>query len=78
MRFVAAAVSLLLLVVAPAFAQCSMCRTAAAQVNSIDRAIIILFLPAILLFSGVFVLAFRSQAGNGNQYLEGNEREDDA
>jgi hypothetical protein len=83
MRFVTVAASLLPFVVAPAFAQCSMCRTVAAQANSIDKAIIILFLPAILLFSGVFVLAFRSQAATGedggdDRSRERNEREIDS
>jgi hypothetical protein len=42
-------------------AQCSMCRTAAAQANGMDKAILVLFVPAVLLFCGVFVFAFRSQ-----------------
>jgi hypothetical protein len=46
-----------------ASAQCSMCRTAAAQANGIDKAILILFVPAVLLFSGVFLFAFHSQGG---------------
>ena len=47
-----------------AAAQCSMCRTAAAQANGIDKAILVLFVPAVVLFSGVFLFAFRSQDGS--------------
>jgi hypothetical protein len=43
-----------------ASAQCSMCRTVAAQANGMDKAILVLFVPAIMLFSGVFLFAFRS------------------
>ena len=50
-----------LLLIPGAAAQCSMCRTVAAQANGIDKAILVLFVPAVLLFSGVFLFAFRSQ-----------------
>jgi hypothetical protein len=46
-----------------AVAQCSMCRTAAAQVNGIDKAILVLLAPAVLLFSGVFLFAFHFRSG---------------
>ena len=49
-----------------ATAQCSMCRTVAAQANGIDKAILVLFVPAVLLFSGVFLFAFRSQGRDDN------------
>jgi hypothetical protein len=51
-------------VAVPALAQCSMCRTAAAQnaqaAKTINTAILILLLPALALFSSVFLLALRS------------------
>jgi hypothetical protein len=58
---VAVAISLFLPGVLPAaMAQCSMCRTTAALTAGVfDSAIIVLFIPAIALFSGVFFLAFR-------------------
>jgi len=48
----------------PLAAQCSMCRTAAASqgphaAHAMNVAIIILLVPAVTLFSGVFLLAFR-------------------
>jgi hypothetical protein len=54
----------LLLTASALAAQCSMCRTAVAAQNaeaiqSVNHAILILFVPAVLLFSSVFVLAFR-------------------
>jgi hypothetical protein len=51
---------------APLAAQCSMCRTvAAAQGESakvLDAAIIVLFIPAMALFSGIVLMAFRYRA----------------
>jgi hypothetical protein len=47
-----------------AWSQCAMCRTVAAQANGIDKAILVLFVPAVLLFCGVFVFAFRSQGAD--------------
>ncbi len=50
-------------------AQCAMCRTAAAAqahaAGTINTAILILLLPAVALFSGVFLLAFRCPAPPG-------------
>lgn len=48
----------------PVLAQCSMCRTAlAAQgpeaADAFNRAILILLVPAVVLFSSVFLLVFR-------------------
>jgi hypothetical protein len=48
---------------APALAQCSMCRTAAAAqgpsaMHAMNMAVLLLLLPALALFSGMFVLAF--------------------
>ncbi|HWQ56684.1 MAG TPA: hypothetical protein VN442_23560 [Bryobacteraceae bacterium] len=50
----------------PVFAQCSMCRTAAAAqgpegAHALNVAIAILLVPAVTLFSGLFLLAFRSE-----------------
>jgi hypothetical protein len=58
------AVALALAAGAPLFGQCAMCRTAAAAqgahaAHSFNKAILILLLPALMLFSGIFVLAFR-------------------
>ena len=50
-----------------AFLQCSMCRTAAAQspgvADTLDSAILILLVPAVAMFCGVYFMAFR---GNRN------------
>jgi hypothetical protein len=46
-----------------AFAQCSMCRTAAAangaSAKSLDLAVVVLFVPAMCLFCGVMLTAYR-------------------
>ena len=46
-----------------AFAQCSMCRTAAAangaSAKSLNLAVVILFVPAMCLFCGVMLTAYR-------------------
>jgi hypothetical protein len=43
-----------------AAAQCSMCRTTASLAAGVfDSAILVLFIPAIALFSGIFFMAFR-------------------
>jgi hypothetical protein len=48
---------------AVAFAQCSMCRTAAAangaSAKSLDLAVVVLFVPAMCLFCGVMLTAYR-------------------
>jgi hypothetical protein len=49
----------------PALAQCPMCRTAVAAqgqgaADTFNSAILILLLPAIALFSGVFLFTWRS------------------
>jgi hypothetical protein len=66
MRFLARVAPVALLT-ARGWAQCSMCRTAAAQnphaADTINTAIFILLLPALILFSAVFLLAFRSAGG---------------
>lgn len=54
---------------APAWAQCSMCRTAAAAqeagaAQALDAAIVVLLVPAVALFTGVFLFAFRSDAAS--------------
>ena len=53
---------------APAFAQCAMCRTALASqgaetAKTIDLAIIILLLPAVGMFCGVYFYAYKHRAG---------------
>jgi hypothetical protein len=50
---------------AQAVAQCSMCRTVAAAQNAagvLDAAILVLFVPALALFSGTLIMAFRFRA----------------
>ncbi len=54
---------------APMAAQCSMCRTAAAAqdalaAQALDAGIVVLLVPAVALFTGVFLLAFRSDAAS--------------
>jgi hypothetical protein len=49
----------------PAWAQCSMCRTALEgqgpnAAGVVNMAIVILLFPAVALFSGVFLVAFRN------------------
>lgn len=48
---------------AVAFAQCSMCRTAvaanSASAKSLDLAVVVLFVPAMCLFCGVMLTAYR-------------------
>lgn len=53
--------------VAPAWAQCSMCRTAAAAqgdhaMHAMNAAILVLLVPAVVLFCGVFLLAKRGDS----------------
>jgi len=53
---------------AVAWAQCSMCRTAAAAhgaagEKTLDTAVMVLLFPAMALFCGVFLTAFRSRSG---------------
>jgi hypothetical protein len=53
-----------LLMAAAAWGQCSMCRTAAAAQGAaagktLDHAVLILLVPAVTLFAGVFLAAFR-------------------
>jgi hypothetical protein len=57
---------------APLAAQCSMCRTAMAAQHGgaevFNKAILILLLPAIVLFSGTFLLVYtRHRTGNNEK-----------
>lgn len=59
-----------LLWAAPVWAQCSMCRTAAASqgahgMHTMNTAIVVLLVPAVALFCGMFVLALRGDAPPG-------------
>jgi hypothetical protein len=64
-----------LLAAGPALeARCALCRSVAAAQNAlapgvIDAGIVVLFLPAVTVFSGVLVLAFRyrNQGGGDRQ-----------
>jgi hypothetical protein len=60
-RTIAAALGLLA-AAGPAAAQCSMCRTVSAAQNAgvIDAAVVVLFVPAVAMFCGIFAVALRS------------------
>lgn len=63
-RLIAGATALV--ATAPAFAQCAMCRTAVASqgaevAKTIDFAIIILLLPAVGMFCGVYFYAYKNR-----------------
>ncbi len=56
---------------APVFAQCPLCRTAlaaqgSAAAGTFDHAILVLLIPAVSLFCGVFLFAFR-HAGSAEE-----------
>ncbi len=58
------------LAAAPAWAQCSMCRTAAAAqgpaaARAMNTGVLLLLTPAVALFSGIFALAFWCARGRG-------------
>jgi len=59
-------------------AQCPMCRTAAARDPAAARAlnlgILLLFIPAVALFSGVFLLAFHSRNPENTEESEETQR----
>lgn len=60
-------------------AQCPMCRTAvqqdAAAAHALNRAILLLLVPAVGLFCGIFLLAFRSRnAGSTEPRGEDHQR----
>jgi heme/copper-type cytochrome/quinol oxidase subunit 2 len=55
---------ILLAVGEPVLAQCAMCKTVAAAqgekaAQALDWAILVLFIPAMLIFTGVYFLAYR-------------------
>lgn len=59
----------------PVLAQCPLCRTAvaaqgSAAASTFDRAILILLVPAVTLFCGVFLLAFRHGGPPGDDQPE--------
>jgi hypothetical protein len=60
----------------PAFAQCSLCRLAVEQDaslgSSFNKAIILMMVPALAIFAGVFVMAVRSKP---NRH-QGSQRRD--
>jgi hypothetical protein len=61
----------LLLATLPAWAQCSLCRLAVEQDPSLgkafNKAIILMMVPALAVFAGVFLLAIRSAPGSRNR-----------
>ena len=70
MRFVITTVLAWLLAAAPAWTQCSMCRTAAAAqgpeaARAMNMGVLLLLTPAVALFSGIFALAFWCARGKG-------------
>jgi hypothetical protein len=57
----------------PAAAQCSMCRTALSENGGaavFNKAILILLLPAMVLFSGTFLVVYRGQRRGNDQKPE--------
>ncbi len=64
----------LLLVALPAWAQCSLCKLAVEQDPSLgkafNKAIILMMIPALAVFAGVFILAIRSTPGGRNKKQE--------
>ena len=52
----------------PAWAQCSLCRLAVEQDASLgtafNKAILLLMIPALAVFAGIFLLAIRSRPGS--------------
>ena len=72
---------LFFLAAAPLAARCALCRNVAAAQNAIapgviDAGIVVLFLPAVTVFSGVLVLAFRYRNHGGDSRPGVPERED--
>jgi len=75
---VTAAVGILSL---PALAQCPLCRTAAAANDeaaqkALDVAIIVLLIPAVSMFCGVYYVTFRFRDG-GREHGETDTREEE-
>jgi hypothetical protein len=67
--FILLAVCVILLAVEPSFAQCAMCKqtlenseNAAAAAQGTNAAILILFLPPVVMFIGIFGLIYRSRS----------------
>ncbi len=60
----------------PVWAQCSLCKLAVEQDPSLGRAfnkaIVLMMVPALAVFAGVFILAIRSAPGSRRE--GGNER----
>ena len=52
-----------------AFAQCAMCRAAAAASgdagNSLNLAILVLLIPPVIMFCAIFIVAYRLRAAQG-------------
>lgn len=63
-----AALSVVLLS-SPAFAQCAMCRAAAAASgdagNTLNLAILVLLIPPVIMFCAIFIVAYRLRAAQG-------------
>jgi heme/copper-type cytochrome/quinol oxidase subunit 2 len=62
------------------FAQCSMCRTAAAAQNAkaaeaFNVAVVILLAPAVILFSGVFVWTIRRRDSAAEETYDAGRRD---
>jgi hypothetical protein len=67
---------------APLAARCALCRGVAAVQNAIapgviDTGIVVLFLPAVTVFSGVLFLAFRYRSQGGDPGRTPSELGDD-
>ena len=71
----------LALVVMPAAAQCPLCRTAAASqddaaTKALNLAILVLFLPAVSMFCGVYYISFRYRNARDDESPEGDAEDE--
>jgi flagellar basal body-associated protein FliL len=74
------ALVILLLAVGPAWAQCAMCKqtienaaNAKQAAQSLNLAILVLFIPPVAMFVGIFTLFYRFRNVQGKQYIANNE-----
>ena len=72
---------ILLLAVEPSFAQCAMCKTtienaanAKQAAQSLNLAILVLFIPPVAMFVGIFTLFYRFRNVQGKQHHTSEEQ----
>ncbi len=70
----------LVAITSPALAQCAMCKSAIASsenpeelARTIDTAVLVLFIPAMIFFGAIFYLIFRSRHSNEGDSLQKRE-----